>query len=249
MARALTQKVLIASGKGGVGKSCCSVFLGQALARHGFRVLLIELDAGMRGLDLMLGMRERCPYDMGDVLKGMCDPYDAVTPSDSIHGLSLLSAPAGEWNEFQQADLIWLCREISAYYDWILLDAPAGIGRGFHLGLEAADRALVVVTPDPICVRDAYTASVLLERARGSGFSQRLIINRVTKSAVGDSLPDLDAVIDQAAVQLIGVVPEDSSVALSAANGVPLPASAKAFQAFENIAWRLDGLYRPLAIQ
>ncbi len=245
----LTRKVLIASGKGGVGKSCCSVFLGQALARHGFRVLLVELDAGLRGLDLMLGMENKSPYDMGDILKGLCDPYDAVTVSDSQKGLSLLSAPAGDWSGFQHADLVWLCREISAYYDWILLDSPAGIGRGFRLGMDAADRALLVVTPDPICVRDAASASILLEREKGSGFSQRLIVNRVGKTAVGDSLPDLDAVIDQVAVQLIGVVPEDSSVSLSAANGVSLPVASKAFLPFENIAWRLDGDYRPLAVQ
>ena len=127
----LTRKVLITSGKGGVGKSCCTVFLGQALARHGFRVLLIELDAGLRGLDLMLGLEDRNPYDMGDILKGRCDPYDAVSACGESR-LSLLSAPSGDWSEFSQADLVWLCREIASYYDWILLDAPAGIGRGWR---------------------------------------------------------------------------------------------------------------------
>lgn len=241
----LTRKVLITSGKGGVGKSCCTVFLGQALAHHGFRVLLIELDAGLRGLDLMLGLEDRNPYDMGDILKGRCDPYDAVSACGESR-LSLLSAPSGDWSEFSQADLVWLCREIASYYDWILLDAPAGIGRGFRLGLEAADRALLVVTPDPICVRDAVAVSSIMERTRGSGFSQRLIINRVGRQPMGDSLPDLDAVIDQTAVQLIGVIPEDQLLARCAANGLALPSSARAFQPFDNTAWRLAGIYRPL---
>lgn len=76
-----------------------------------------------------------------------------------------------------------------------------------------------------------------------------MIINRVRKSPVGESLPDLDAVIDQVAVQLIGVIPEEPSIPQSAANGLPLPINSKAFQPFDNIAWRLDGIYRPLAIQ
>lgn len=243
----LTRKVLIASGKGGVGKSCCTVFLGQALARNGFRVLLVELDAGLRGLDLMLGMEDRSPYDMGDVLMGRCSPYDAVSPSGFSPLLSLLSAPVGDWDDFLRADLVWLCREIASYYDWILLDAPAGIGRGFRLGLEAADEALLVAVPDPICVRDAAAVSSIMERARGAGFSQRLVINRVGKQPVGESLPDLDAVIDQVAVQLIAVIPEDGTISQCAANGLSLPLSARAYDPFDNLAWRLCGSYRRLA--
>ena len=249
MSRRMTHKVLIASGKGGVGKSSCAVFLGHALARHGFHVLIVELDAGLRGLDLMLGVESKSVYDMGDVLKGICDPYDAVTPSDIQPNLSLLSAPSNNWSEFPQADLVWLCNQISSYYDWILLDAPAGIGNGFRLGLEAAERGILVATPDPICVREAAIASRLLEREKGADFSQRLIINRVRKSPVGESLPDLDAVIDQVAVQLIGVIPEEPSIPQAAANGLPLPMNSKAYQPFDNIAFRLNGIYRPLAIQ
>jgi len=249
MARGMTHKVLIASGKGGVGKSSCAVFLGHALARHGFRVLIVELDAGLRGLDLMMGVESKSSYDMGDVLRGVCDPYDAVTSSDVQRNLSLLSAPSGDWSDFQQADLVWLCNQISSYYDWILLDAPAGIGNGFRLGLDAAEQALLIVTPDPVCVREAATASRLLEREKGSLFPQRLIINRVRKAPVGDTLPDLDAVIDQVAVQLIGVIPEEISIPLAASNGLPLPRNSKAFLPFDNIARRLEGSYRPLAFQ
>ena len=249
MARGTAHKVLIASGKGGVGKSSCAVFLGHALAQHGFRVLIVALDAGLRGLDLMLGVESKSAYDMGDVLKGVCDPYDAVTPSDIQRNLSLLSAPSGDWDEFQQADLVWLCNQIASYYDWILLDAPAGIGNGFRLGLDAAERALLVVNPDPVCVREAAVASRLLEREKGSRFPQRLIINRVRKAPVGETLPDLDAVIDQVAVQLIGVVPEEPSIPKAAANGLPLPQTSKAFLPFDNIAWRMEGVYRPLAFQ
>lgn len=243
----MAQTILVTSGKGGVGKSSSCVFIGYALARQHKRVLIVELDAGLRGLDIMLGVENKTAYDMGDILLGRCDPYDAVVASDYQTGLSLLPAPCDHWEDLKQADLVWLVKSISAYYDYILLDSPAGFGKGFRIGVSAADKAILVVTPDPICVRDAAVASQLL---REYGVSdQRLLINRVKQQYNRmDILPDLDCAIDQTGVQLIGVVPDDTLVLKAGAKGVPLPSSCKAYQAFDNIGRRILGQYCPLAV-
>ena len=242
----MAQTILVTSGKGGVGKSSSCVFLGYSLASQGKRVLIVELDAGLRGLDIMLGVENKTVYDMGDILLGRCDPYDAVVSSDYQQGLSLLPAPTDHWEELQQGDILWLIKAIADYYDYILMDSPAGFGKGFRIGAAAAELALLVVTPDPVCVRDGYLASVALEQ-RGVK-RQRLLINRVRQQYVKSELPDLDTVIDQTGVQLIGVVPEDIWVMKAASRGVPLPSGSKALPAYQNIAKRLLGQYCPLAV-
>ena len=100
----------------------------------GKRVLIVELDAGLRGLDIMLGVENKTVYDMGDILLGRCDPYDAVVSSDYQQGLSLLPAPTDHWEELQQGDILWLIQAIADYYDYILMDSPAGFGKGFRIG-------------------------------------------------------------------------------------------------------------------
>lgn len=243
----MAQTILVTSGKGGVGKSSSCVFLGYALARQHKRVLIIELDAGLRGLDIMLGVADKTVYDMGDILLGRCDPYDAVVSSDYQTNLSLLPAPGDHWEELSQADIVWLVKAISAYYDYILLDSPAGFGKGFRIGVTVADRAILVVTPDPVCVRDGFLASGLLEK-RGI-CDQRLLINRVKQQYTRlELLPDLDSVIDQTGVQLIGVVPDDIWIMRAGAKGVPLPPGCRAFQAYENTGKRILGQYCPLTI-
>ena len=242
----MAQTILVTSGKGGVGKSSSCVFLGYSLASQGKRVLIVELDAGLRGLDIMLGVENKTVYDMGDILLGRCDPYDAVVSSDYQRGLSLLPTPTDHWEELQQGDILWLIQAIADYYDYILMDSPAGFGKGFRIGAAAAELALLVVTPDPVCVRDGYLASVALEQRGVKG--QRLLINRVRQQYVKSELPDLDTVIDQTGVQLIGVVPEDIWVMKAAARGVPLPSGSKALPAYQNIAKRLLGQYCPLAV-
>lgn len=244
----MAQTILVTSGKGGVGKSSSSVFIGYALARKQKKVLIVELDAGLRGLDIMLGVEDKTAYNMGDILLGRCDPYDAVVTSEHQSGLSLLPAPGDHWEDLRQADLVWLVKSISAYYDYILLDSPAGFGKGFRIGVSAADSAILVVTPDPICVRDGAIASRLLQQ---HGITeQRLLINRVRQQyGRPELMPDLDVVIDQTGVQLLGVVPEDPQIIRSGAMGIPLPENCRAFQAYDNIGKRITGQYCPLAIR
>ncbi len=241
----MSQICVVTSGKGGAGKSTVSAGLGYALARSAGRVLLIDADAGLRSLDLMLGIGGTAMYDLSDVLAGNCEPVRAIYPSPVCPNVFVLPAPVFRENMCSPEEMRRLCRGLARYYDQILIDCPAGLGRGFETAVAAAQRALIVTTPDTVCARDAQIVSRLLEDRR---IPSRLLINRLRPAKVMDgSMPDVDEIIDTAGVQLLGIIPEDESVAVANANGRPLPAACHAAICFENIARRYLGESVPLA--
>ena len=141
------QCVMICSGKGGTGKSTVSVLLGAGLARLGRKVLLVELDSGLRSVDIIAGVYGRTVYDIEDVLCGRC------VPSPLYAGLSVISAPY-EGGEVAAVPLGRLLQAVRPYFDLILLDTAAGMGAPFSAAATVADRALLVLTPDPVALRD-----------------------------------------------------------------------------------------------
>lgn len=240
------QVIVITSGKGGSGKSTLTVNCGAALARMGRRTLLVDTDAGLRALDMMLGLSDCVVYDLNNVLTGECEPVKAILET-GIPELSLLPAPQTVSNEALDAgEFGRLCRGLSHYYDYVLVDSPAGIGPGVVMAAQDSDRALVVATGDPVCIRDANRMAGVL---RGVGLDDiRLVINRVnTRMIRRGVLPDLDRVIDGAMIQLIGVVPEDEQIPVAALAGKTVADAKKgAGAAFRNIAQRIDGRDVPL---
>ena len=90
----MSKIIAVTSGKGGTGKSSISACLGYALAKQGNRTLIIELDFGLRCMDIMLGMQGNITYDLGDVLEGTCDVYKATTTVKLASNLSVLCAPS-----------------------------------------------------------------------------------------------------------------------------------------------------------
>lgn len=235
---------VVTSGKGGAGKSTVSAGLGHALAAAGASVLLIDGDAGLRGLDLMLGVGQDIVFDLSDIFAGNCEPIRAVYPSGFTPKLSLLPAPVRLEDLCSPNDLRRLCRGFSRHYDFVFIDCPAGTGRGFEAAVTAAESALVVTTPDMICARDAGVVGDLLAER---DMAARLIINRLRVTPVlQGKMPDLDQIIDTAALQLIGVIPEDEQLAIAGANGQPLPERGVAISCFRNIARRFCGDDVPL---
>lgn len=240
------QVILVTSGKGGAGKSTFAVNCGAALASAGKSVLLVDTDAGLRALDLMLGVSDKVVYDLKNVLAGECETFKAIL-STNVANLFLLPAPQSVSCEYlDSAVLKRLCSGLAGYYDFVMVDSPAGVGSGARIAAACCDSAVVVATADPVCVRDAdRIASVLIE----TGIRHiRLVINRVNARLVRrKAFPDLDAVIDGAAIQLIGVVPEDEAVTMAAFSGRALAGGrSQAARAYANIAARLCGREVPL---
>lgn len=223
--------IAVVSGKGGTGKSTVCCGLGHALARAGHRVLLVDADAGLRCLDLMLSVSEQLVYDLGDVTAGRCDISDAILPV--CDRLGLLAAPYK--GEIEPTAFKALTERLREQFDFIFIDSTAGIGSGFSAACAAADRALIVTTPDGVCVRDVGRVSALLSEC---GIDRhRLIINRfISESAGGNGHRALDDIIDGAASRLIGIVPFDSRLTDGG-----FTRRGRSRRAFDRIAGRLCG--------
>ena len=239
---------VITSGKGGVGKSTVTAGLGGALARRGKRVLLMDMEVGLRGLERMMGADELLVFDAADIVFGNCEPLRAVYPCPPIPGLFLLPAPSDIGDALSEQTMHRLLSVISPYFDHILIDCPAGIGADFHLSVCAADTALVVVNPDPIGLRCGSTVNRLLEE---SGIeSRRLVVNRFSPEAFlrDGYYRDLDDVIDAAGLRLMAVIPEDRNLARAAADGRPCLPGLPGTMAFDRMAARMEGEHIPVMI-
>lgn len=236
---------VVTSGKGGAGKSTVTAGLGYALAKSGERVLLIDSDAGLRSLDMMLGVAGSTMFDLSDVFAGNCEPVKAIYPSPICTNVFILPAPISLEEMCNPDEMRHLCRGLMRYYDRVIIDCPAGVGKGFETAVAAAERALVVTTPDMVCARDAQIVARLLDERQ---VKSHLLINRLRPAKVMDgSMPDVDEIIDTAGIQLLGVIPEDEAVAVANANGRPLPSDCNAAVCFANIAKRYVGEQIPLA--
>lgn len=236
---------VVTSGKGGAGKSTVTAGIGCALARRGQRVLLVDGDAGLRSLDLMLGVGDKAVFDLSDVFAGNCEPIRAMYPSPICEGVWVMPAPIDLAKLCTPEQMQGLTKGLSHYFDQILVDCPAGVGEGFVTAVAGADRAIVVTTPDMVCARDAQIVADLLTQRR---LPAHLVVNRLRPRLICQGkLPDVDEIMDTAGVRLLGLVPEDEQVAVSCAYGKPLPEDSAATVCFDNIARRLMGEDVPLA--
>lgn len=240
--------VTITSGKGGVGKTTITANLGAALASRGQRVVCIDADIGLRNLDVVLGLENRIVYDLVDVVEGRCRLRQAMIRDKRIEGLALIpAAQTRDKTAVSPSDMIRLCEELRQEQDWVLIDSPAGIERGFRNAIAPADMVLVVTNPEVSAVRDADRIIGIVE-AEEKGPAQ-LIINRIDPEKVqrGDMITTED-IVELLAIHLIGIIPEDDNVIVSTNRGTPivLDGRSKAGQALRNIAGRLLGEEIPL---
>lgn len=235
--------VTVTSGKGGVGKTTTTANLAVALASRGQKVVCIDGDIGLRNLDVVLGLENRIVYDVVDVVEGRCRLRQAMIRDKRMPELYLIpAAQTRDKSAISPSDMIRLCEELRPEMDWILIDSPAGIERGFRNSIAPADIVVVVTNPEVSAVRDADRIIGLVE-AEEKG-PARLIINRLNPALVkrGDML-NPDDVLELLAIDLIGIVPEDENVVVSTNRGQPvtLDGKARAGTAFSNIARRLMG--------
>jgi len=236
--------ITVTSGKGGVGKTTLVANLGVALAMQGQRVVVIDADVGLRNLDMMLGLENRIVYDLVDVIEGRCRLRQAMVRDKRLSELFLLpAAQTRDKSAVQPDDMVRLCEGLRGQHDFILVDSPAGIEQGFRYATAPADEIVIVTNPEVTAVRDADRVIGLVE-AEEKGPS-RLIINRIRPDMVrrGEML-DISDVVELLAIDLIGIVPEDTAILPAANRGRPLAFSGDsslASQAFRNIAHRLLG--------
>lgn len=236
--------IAFCSGKGGVGKSTTAACVAAATVCRNKRVLLIDADQGLCGLGVVMGMQTLPIFDICDGMDGTCDFYKTVTPCEMLPGLNLAVVSAGE--KFCGApQLSRYLQLMRGQFDYIMIDAPAGLGREFETVCKACDDAIVLTTPDEVSLLAASKAAVALEKQQ---VQARLLINRYDRAAVRKGLcAGLDVCIDTVGVRLIGVIPEEEEFRKLAKSGVlRLSAAAVSAPAYHHIAARICGEEVPL---
>lgn len=238
----MARVIVVTSGKGGVGKTSVTSNLGITLAKDS-KVCLIDADLGLKNLDVVLGIENRVIFDMQDVISGVCSLSQALVKDKRNSNLYVL--PACKSIDVQKINFNYLEKiigDLKQTFDYILIDSPAGIERGFYNAIRNADEAIVVVTLDISSVRDADKVVGILN---GNGIHDvKLIINRVNMKHIeeGISLPMSDAV-DVLGIGVLGVVYQDEAISQGNNKGIPVSHEKKSISAkcFNNIARRING--------
>ena len=243
----MSEVIVITSGKGGVGKTTSTANIGTGLAKLVESVVMIDTDIGLRNLDVVMGLENRIVYNLVDVVEGNCRMKQALIKDKRYSNLCLLpSAQTRDKTAVNPEQMKKLIEELRPEFDYILLDCPAGIEQGFKNAIAAADRALIVTTPEVSAIRDADRIIGLLEA--NDIHRINLIVNRLRMDMVkrGDMM-SIEDVIDILAIDLIGAVPDDEHIVIATNQGEPLAGdSSLAGTAYMNICKRILGEEVPL---
>lgn len=238
--------IAVLSGKGGTGKTSVCAGIAQALSQAGLKVLCVDCDVGLRNLDIALGLSDVGAISFLDVCRGEY-PLELATAHPVFPNLRFLTAPMNcPADSIDPLDFAQMLNEARKHFHYVLLDAPAGIEAGFRLAAKAADRIFLVTGADPASIRDAKQAADLLELMGKSHV--RLIVNRINIKMAAAMNMTVDDIMDQSGVPLLGIVPEDRNVVLSAAFRQPLLGYTRkgAAAACRRIAKRIQGYTVPV---
>lgn len=237
----------VVSGKGGTGKTSVCAGIATALAESGLKVLCIDCDVGLRNLDISLGMSDNGTLSFLDVAQ-FGYSLDSAKVHDIYPTLFFLTAPMNvRVEEIDPEPFTQMLRRAEREFDYIFLDAPAGVDAGFRLVCGAAEHFLVVTGSGPAAVRDASRVGELLELEHKADV--RLVVNRVDRELLSTVRLTVDDVMDSTGLPLAGIVMEDPNVTLAASFGRPLLKFARRCEAAKNyrrIAARLQGFRQPI---
>jgi septum site-determining protein MinD len=246
------RSIVVTAGKGGVGKTTVTANLGASLAKLGKSVVVMDMDIGLRNLDVVMGLENRVVYNVMDIIEGRCKINQALVRDKHLENLFLL--PASQIHNKDDVDIdkvVDIVTTLEGSFDYILLDSPAGIEKGFESSVAPAKEALIVATPDVSSVRDADRVVGIIE-SKGI-FSISLIVNRYDQSLVSKKkMLDFDSIVDILGIDAIGVIPEDKNIIETTNRGEILvnylPGSPAAKE-FALIARRIEGETIPIKFE
>ncbi len=240
----LGKTIVIASGKGGTGKTMFSANLGATMARRGRRTVLVDMDTGLRNLDLYLGLENNVVYDVSDVLNGVCRIKQALVKDKSFPGLFFMAAsPKPDDGEITPLHVKVLCDKLKQIFDYVIIDAPAGLDDGLAIALGGADEVVMVITPEYSSMRDCEAVTMALKEY-GIGFVHYVLnkVNtRLMKAGLAPSLKEFPRNITD---RIIGLIQEDENIHISTNMGVPIVFMEDTYIAknFDKIANRIEAL-------
>lgn len=243
----MTQVIMVASGKGGTGKSTVSTFLATEFALSGKKTFLTEIDTGLRSIDIISGTSEGAVYDIGDVLCGDVEAQKAMIQSPYTQNLYIIPAPYKN-QEVNFDNLKEVIGGIGKDFDYVIIDTAAGIGPAFYKALEIAGTVIIVATADAVSVRDARVVSD--EAFAGNAKDIRLVLNKLDKSTFHYSgFFDGDEIIDACCAQLLGVIPQSEEISIKAMSGQLLSQTSTEKKIFTAIKDRLQGKHEQIVLK
>ena len=237
----MSKTIYITSGKGGTGKSTFAANIGLTLAYMGKRVILLDMNMGMRDLDLYLGVQNEAIFDVYDVIMRTCEPREAIIHSNFVDKLAIIPAhQGGNWIDISRADIDELIEHLKGEYDIVIMDGAPGINRAVDLCHSSADEVIIVTTPDYSAIRDADAIEDRL--IKNEIMNRHYVLNRVMPVSddlgCGPSLVEIDLRFRS---QLLGVIMEDENIRASCNIGIPIVAKRDTYIArnFDKIAERV----------
>ena len=214
--------ILIASGKGGTGKTLFAANIGTLLALRNKKVLLIDMDLGLRNLDLYLGLENKVVYNIMDVLSGVCGIKKALIKDKRFEALYLMAAsPYKDNRDITPLHMQVLCERLKNEFDYIIIDAPAGIGDSFEIAAAAADIAVIITEAEYASVRDA---DVVENKLRDMGITNVCcVINKVNAELMSiGAVPNIADITSKLHMKMIGFIQYDDNVYIATNKGVPI---------------------------
>ena len=230
--------ILVSSGKGGTGKTMFTVNLGVVLAQRGKRVMLMDLDMGLRNMDIYLGMENKVVYNIMDVLSGICRIKKAMIKVDGFDTLYFMAAsPRRDDRDITPLHMDILCSKLRKYFDYIIIDCPAGIGDMLDVAMAPADRVVLVTEPEAASLREAdVTERYLNEKGKRDSV---FVINKVKVELMKAGLvPDLMTIMNMFKNPIIGIIQADDNIHISTNKGIPIVCKAGTYieRNFQEIA-------------
>lgn len=208
----MARKIVITSGKGGVGKTTVAACLGAYLARKGEKVVLCDADFGLNNADVATGVEDLVCYDLVDVIEGRCRVKQALVKHPDFPNLHILTSSHSAPERYVSPQALKLVLDgLSEQFDYILIDCPAGIDEGFHRAVASANEAIVVTTPQVSALRDADKVITLLKSYRLDGVFA--VVNKIRGDLLltGECLSPKE-IAELLKVPLLGILPEEYSI-------------------------------------
>lgn len=239
--------IIVASGKGGTGKTTFTSQVGTVLANMGYLTALVDADAGFRNLDIALGLESQVVYDYSDYINRGMDLDQIMVRSSTYENLYFVAAPqSAATSDFAPEKTKEFWDRLKNRFDFVLADAPAGMGDGFIFAANHADEGIIVSLAEAASLRDADRVTEELEN---NGVETiRLCLNRIRPELIEQkSLMNVDDCIDVLSIPILGIIPDDIKVTECVAGGKHVEDTGiGAGRAFVNIASRLSGTHVPM---
>ena len=235
----MSRVIVVTSGKGGVGKTTVCANLGLNLAKNNYRVCVVDMDIGLNNLDVVTGVENKIVYDIVDVIEGKCRIKQALI-QDINNPMLYIMPSAHTYNKARVTaeNVKKVINQLNEYFDFVLIDCPAGIDEPFKRAVCGADEAIVVVTPHLSSLRDADKVIMMLSSFNIKEVS--LVVNRIRGDMVLEKeILDAKKISDVLDVKLYGVIPEDDNISALLGMGRTVNKNCESYYAFNILARNL----------